>query len=482
MNMSEAKVRLLIREAITASMDEKEIMGLGFLDLTRGLEIAKRVAAGRTMAFVRDVGDAYVYAAIGGNLAVGPGYAPDLFVCIHDGMRADKKTLGFKFEPGATGWRPKDVVDAMSSVSAGSSATDMVRQAATALFDEYAGRNTYQYIVDKVKDGSLPAGGAAAVVASPPAPATDAPPAAAAESAEGAASLVADLGALIDAGRAQTSTATDLGSGRLQTVSAPPFTPPSAGGGASAPVKRGLGSWFKGKLKRAPKARPAVGDSQAEEPQGAAGRNQKTATSGSRLYSGGSERLIFNALPISLGGARSVIKAAISTLRSPEYSDVKMQDLLKTRTSNMTQEWSALADPGESMRVLSMPVRSYASKLKFVEDFTKMQVDYNPLLDYIRSTAQAAVGSDDAYTRDVGLILTQYPALFTIVSRAANVPLPTYDSIGDRYTGINPKVFPVFAAAAEQLALALPDPKASATSGTTFGSAVVEPQFMTNRK
>ena len=486
MNLSEAKVRLLIREAITASMDEKEIMGLGFPDLTRGLEIAKRVAAGRTMAFVRDVGDAYVYAAIGGNLTVGPGYAPDLFVCIHDGMRPDKKTLGFKFEPGATGWRPKDVVDAMSSVSAGSSAADMVRTAATALFDEYAGRNTYQYIVDKVKDGSLPAGGAAAVVASPPAPATDAPPAAAAESAEGAASLVADLNALIAAGRAQTSTVTDLGSGRLQTVPALPFRPPDIGGGESAPVKRGLGSWFKGKLKRAPKARPAAEDPQAEEPQGAAGRKQKAASSKSKLYSGGSERLIFNALPIGYffgySGARSVIRDAISTLRSPEYSDVKMQDLLKTRTSNMTQEWRALADPGESMRVLSMPVQAYASKLQFVKDFMEMQDDYNPLLDYVSSSAREAAGSDDVYTRDVGLILSQYPALFTIVSRAANVPLPTYDSIGERYTGINPKVFPVFAAAAEQLALTLPDPKASATSDTIFGSAVMEPQSRTKRK
>ena len=148
----------------------------------------------------------------------------------------------------------------------------------------------------------------------------------------------------------------------------------------------------------------------------------------------------------------------------------------------MTQEWRALADPGESMRVLSMPVQAYASKLQFVKDFMEMQDDYNPLLDYVSSSAREAAGSDDVYTRDVGLILSQYPALFTIVSRAANVPLPTYDSIGERYTGINPKVFPVFAAAAEQLALTLPDPKASATSDTIFGSAVMEPQSRTKRK
>jgi len=473
MNLTEATVRLLIREAIIASMDEKEIMGLNFPDLTRGLAIAKRVAAGRPMGFVRDVGDAYVYAAIGGILDVGPSYAPDLFVCIHDGMRADKKTLGFKFEPGAAGWRPKDVVDAMSNISAGDSAAVMVRSAATALFDEYAGRNTYQYIVDKVKNGSLPAGSAGAVVASPPAPATDAPPAAAAESAEGAADLVADLGALIDAGRAQAST--DLGGGRMTAFTGPPAT--SVGGGASAPAKRGIGSWFKGKLKREPKARPEAG-----EPQETAGRKQKTATSRSKLYSGGSERLIYSVFTPRLGGSRVIIRDAISTLRSPEYSDVKMQDLLKTPPSAMSREWSALADPGESMTVLGVPARAYVSKLEFVKHFNTMQDDFTPLLDYVSSAAQEAVGSDDAYTRDVGLILSQYPALFTIVSRVANVTLPTYDSIAQRYTGINPKVFPVFAAAAEQLALTLPDPRASATSGVTFGSAVMEPQSAARRK
>ena len=467
-------------------------MGLGFPDLTRCLEIAKRVAAGLTMAFVRDVGDAYVYAAIGGNLTVGPGYAPDLFVCIHDGMRPDKKTLGFKFEPGATGWRPKDVVDAMSSVSAGSSATDMVRTAATALFDEYAGRNTYQYIVDKVKDGSLPAGSAAAVVASPPAPATDAPPAAAAESAEGAASLVADLSALIDAGRAQTSTATDLGGGRLQTYPVTPFLPePNAGGGASAPVKRSLGSWFKGKLKRAPKARPEIA-----EPQDAAKKKQKTATSKNKLFSGGSESLIVDAMGNYKG---RIIKDAIRTLNSPEYSDVKMQDLLQTpwqQNPNAPIERGQFASAvyDGPVGLLTRVPDPYARARGFgdetttairpvsAQDFIKLQTDYTPLLDYIVTTSQLAVGSDDAYTRDVGLILSQYPALFTIVSRVTGHSLPNYDQTMKRYTGISEKMFPVFEAAAEQLGLTLPEPRSSVTTSATFGSAVMEPQSRTKRK
>jgi hypothetical protein len=51
-----------------------------------------------------------------------------------------------------------------------------------------------------------------------------------------------------------------------------------------------------------------------------------------------------------------------------------------------------------------------------------------------------------------------------------------------RYTGISEKMFPVFEAAAEQLALTLPEPRSSVTTSATFGSAVMEPQSRTKRK
>jgi hypothetical protein len=447
MNLTEAKVRLLIREAITASMDEKEIMGLNFPDLTQGIAAAKKIAAGRPMGFVRDVGDAYVYAAIGGNLEVGPNYAPDLFVCVHDGMRPDKKTLGFKFEPGSGGWRPKDVSSAMSNISPDASSLEAVKAAAQALYDEYTGRNTYQYLVDKVKEGALPAGTAAAVVAAAPPAAASAPPAAAAESPQ----IVKDA---------------------LAIINAPPASDSKAAPG-STPVKKGLGAWLsgvKGKFKRSPSAK-TKGD-EAEEPQQAAKQVQDTARKAKKsLFTGGSEVLIIDAMRED--GDQRIIRDAVRVISNRNYSDRVMQELIRV-------PWDQNPAAGRDVGLPGVKKGPFASK-RVIDQGPVAWTEYSGNQDQTRKTVTTVtssargfmilqaelrrlmgafdfpvelINSDDEYTKAIVEIYTRYPALLSIIIHLG-YSLPVYDN-SSSFTRIDDKVWPVFDAAAKTLGIELP--------------------------
>ena len=112
------------------------------------------------MGFIRDAGDLYAYAAIGGNLEVGQSYAPEMFVVIHDGARPDKKSLGAVFKP----TDPQPNTNQFLPDTTGSTES---QAAAKALVAEYKGMNTYQFLVSNVKAGVIPAGTAAAVAAAP---------------------------------------------------------------------------------------------------------------------------------------------------------------------------------------------------------------------------------------------------------------------------------------------------------------------------
>jgi len=161
--INENRLRQIIREAVAVAAGEEALKGLGFADLEKGLAIAKKMANGKPMGFIRDAGDLYAYAAIGGNLEVGPSYAPAMFVVIHDGARPDRKSLGAVF-------KPDDPPPNANQFFPDTSGSDESQQAATALVAEYSGKNSYDFLVRNVKSGVILAGTASAVVAAPPVP------------------------------------------------------------------------------------------------------------------------------------------------------------------------------------------------------------------------------------------------------------------------------------------------------------------------
>ena len=157
--INENRLRQIIREAVTVAAGEDELKSIGD-DIQKGLAIAKKMAGGKPMGFVRDAGDLYVYAAIGGNLEVGPNYAPEMFVVIHDGARPDKKSLGAVF-------KPDDPPPNANQFFPDTTGSDASQQAATDLVAEYRGKNSYDFLVRNVKLRILPAGPPAEVAAAP---------------------------------------------------------------------------------------------------------------------------------------------------------------------------------------------------------------------------------------------------------------------------------------------------------------------------
>ena len=170
--INENRLRQIIREAVTVAAGEDELKSIGD-DIQKGLAIAKKMAGGKPMGFVRDAGDLYVYAAIGGDLTVGPAYDPEMFVVIHDGARPDKKSLGAVF-------KPDDLPPNANQFFPDTTGSDASQQAATDLVAEYRGMNSYDFLVRNVRAGVIPAGPPAEVAAAPLVPEGTVAPAAAA--------------------------------------------------------------------------------------------------------------------------------------------------------------------------------------------------------------------------------------------------------------------------------------------------------------
>jgi len=167
--ISEGYIRRLIKEAVINEIEKATKIGQAAEDvisqLPDGSNIiarAKKYAKGKPFTYVRDVNDEYVYAAIGGDLSI-ENFAPEYFVCVFDGVRKDRATLGYKFVPGDNGYRPMKLEDFMAVEpdvfnNMNEDQKVAVANAAAALQDEYKEMNTYQYIVFKVKNRTLPAG------------------------------------------------------------------------------------------------------------------------------------------------------------------------------------------------------------------------------------------------------------------------------------------------------------------------------------
>lgn len=167
--ISESYIRRLIKEAVVNEVEKATKLSQAAEDVIKqlpdGTNIiarAKKYAKGKPFTYVRDVGDDYVYAAIGGDLSL-DNFAPEYFVCVFDGVRKDRATLGYKFVSGDQGYRPMKIEDfrtvdpdVFNNMSEDQKIA--VENAAAALQDEYKEMNTYQYIVFKVKNRTLPAG------------------------------------------------------------------------------------------------------------------------------------------------------------------------------------------------------------------------------------------------------------------------------------------------------------------------------------
>lgn len=198
----ESKLRQIIREAIEATAsDEAALLSAGFDDIQQGLAIARRKAAGKSMGFVKDVDGFYAYAAIGGNLEVGPQYAPDMFVVIHDGLRPDRKSLGAVFRPSD---KPPEADRFLAYSEQSRPMGDPqfkahVLDIAQKLTDAYAGGNSYDFLVRSIRARVLPAGSAQEVAQQDaPAASEDQPPAAPASSPSAADAMAAVVGAAVE--------------------------------------------------------------------------------------------------------------------------------------------------------------------------------------------------------------------------------------------------------------------------------------------
>jgi len=167
MNLKKTLLRSLILEindALKAESSEEAIRNLNVpkkSQLITGIQLAKTDAAGRPVTYVRDVGDSYIYAAIGGTQDL-TNFEPDYYICIYDNMRPDKDTYGKKFLPGAEGYKPSALRDFYSVNPAeinklSKSVKSAVIGSALGLKQAYGAMNTYQYITQNVRDKVLPA-------------------------------------------------------------------------------------------------------------------------------------------------------------------------------------------------------------------------------------------------------------------------------------------------------------------------------------
>ena len=167
MNLKETLLRNLILEinkALKAGDTEDVIRNLNVpkkTQLIAGIQMVKTEAGEKPITYVRDVGDRYIYAAVGGTQDL-TNFEPEYYVCIYDNMRDDKNTYGKKFLPGAEGYRPSSLKDYYSVNPSeidklSKSRKSAVIGSALGLKQAYGTMNTYQYITQNVRDKVLPA-------------------------------------------------------------------------------------------------------------------------------------------------------------------------------------------------------------------------------------------------------------------------------------------------------------------------------------
>lgn len=167
MNLKETLLRNLILEinkALKAGDTEDVIRNLNVpkkTQLISGIQLVKTQAGEKPITYVRDVGDRYIYAAVGGTQDLA-NFEPEYYVCIYDNMRDDKNTYGKKFLPGAEGYKPSSLKDYYSVNPSeidklSKSLKSAVIGSAIGLKQAYGTMNTYQYITQNVRDKVLPA-------------------------------------------------------------------------------------------------------------------------------------------------------------------------------------------------------------------------------------------------------------------------------------------------------------------------------------
>jgi hypothetical protein len=207
MNLKETLLRNLILEinkALKAESSEEVIRNLNVpkkSQLISGIQLAKTGAGEKPVTYVRDVGDRYIYAAIGGTQDLA-NFEPEYYICIYDNMRSDKNTYGKKFLPGAEGYKPAALKDFYSVNPAeinklSKPARSAVIGSAIGLKQAYGTMNTYQYITQNVRDKVLPAAESVAQTP-PPIETSPIPPAAGASDPAAADAIAKD--AVIEAG------------------------------------------------------------------------------------------------------------------------------------------------------------------------------------------------------------------------------------------------------------------------------------------
>jgi hypothetical protein len=207
MNLKETLLRNLILEintALKAESSEEVIRNLNVpkkTQLISGIQLAKKDAGEKPVTYVRDVGDRYIYAAIGGTQDLA-NFEPEYYICIYDNMRPDRNTYGKKFLPGAEGYKPSSLKDFYSVNPAEiNKLSKPVRSAvigsAIGLKQAYGTMNTYQYITQNVRDKVLPAAESVAQTP-PPIETSPIPPAAGASDPAATDAIIKD--AVIEAG------------------------------------------------------------------------------------------------------------------------------------------------------------------------------------------------------------------------------------------------------------------------------------------
>jgi len=252
MNLKETLLRNLILEintALKAESSEEVIRNLNVpkkSQLISGIQLAKTEAGEKPVAYVRDVGDRYIYAAIGGTQDL-TNFEPEYYICIYDNMRSDKNTYGKKFLPGAEGYKPAALKDFYSVNPAEiNKLSKPVRSAvigsAIGLKQAYGTMNTYQYITQNVRDKVLPAAESVAQTP-PPIETSPIPPAAGASDPAAADAIAKD--AVIgpgDTGEGEVGGSPVVKTGGGSSPSSPGGAPGSSGGPGGTGGSDGAGT------------------------------------------------------------------------------------------------------------------------------------------------------------------------------------------------------------------------------------------------
>lgn len=430
--ISESYIRRLIKEAVVNEVEKATKLSQAAEDVIKqlpdGTNIiarAKKFAKGKLFTYVRDAGDDYVYAAIGGDLSL-ENFAPEYFVCVFDGVRRDRATLGYKFVPGDKGYSPRNLYDFYSV--APDVFKDMtpeqqtaVANAAEALRDEYKEMNTYEYIVFKVKNRELPAG--ERIASTPP---SDSPPAV--QNSDGVVATVASApgvaGGDDGGGEADLPGGDDGGGG---SGDEPPGTSPS-----TILVNPKTKSWWKIKFPRIPwfKRKPkgdvpreddddgdeddrrrdrekkrADRDSARAERRGDRERSKESAERWNKAWRGltRSERKIFVALTMD---DPNVGKIAAEAINSGEYDESRFDEVLDTMYP------TTLMPAGEGVLPDGNQVRTYQGYVNFGSNYSAI----------VRMT-NMAMFSDTEF----GDIVRKYPRLIRAMEFGGARPISQDD-------------------------------------------------------